>query len=87
MVILDSDHKMEHVLRELDLYNQFVTKDSYLIVEDTNINGHPVKKEFGKGPMEAVDIFMKNNQEFYIDKSKEKYFLTFNPNGFLKKVK
>ncbi len=87
LVILDSDHSKKHVLRELKLYNKFVSIGSYLIVEDTNINGHPVNKEYGDGPMEAVEEFLTKNKEFEIDKSREKYYLTFNPNGYLKKIK
>lgn len=87
IVILDSDHKKEHVLKELSIYGQFVTKDSYIIVEDTNINGHPVVSDFGPGPMEAVEEFLSLNKNFIIDKSKEKFYLTFNPNGYLKRIK
>lgn len=35
MVILDSYHSKEHVLKELKLYAPFVSKGAYLIVEDT----------------------------------------------------
>ena len=35
MVILDSDHKKDHVLGELQAYGPMVTEDCYLIVEDT----------------------------------------------------
>ena len=87
LVILDSDHKKEHVLNELNIYGEIVTRDSYLIVEDSNINGHPVKPEFGPGPMEAVNEYMKNNSSYIVDKAKEKYFLTFNPQGYLRKLK
>lgn len=86
MVILDSLHSMDHVLMELQLYNQFVTVGSYLILEDTNINGHPVLPEFGPGPMEALNVFLTGRNDFIIDKSCEKLFVTFFPNGFLKKV-
>jgi cephalosporin hydroxylase len=85
IVILDSDHHKEHVLNELKIYSKFVTKGSYLIVEDTNINGHPVAPDFGPGPMEAVDEFLKENKDFVVDKTKEKLYLTFNPNGYLKR--
>jgi cephalosporin hydroxylase len=87
MVILDSDHSKQHVLNELRIYSKFVTKGSYLIVEDTNINGHPVLSNFGPGPMEAVDEFLKENKDFVVDKTKEKLYLTFNPNGYLKKIR
>lgn len=85
MVILDSDHSKNHVLKELKIYSNFVTEDSYLIVEDTNINGHPVKLNFGLGPWESVNEFLKDNKNFYIDRTKEKFYLTFNPKGFLYK--
>ncbi len=81
MVILDSGHSKSHVLKELQIYQSFVTKGNYLIVEDTNINGHPVLPQFGEGPMEAIEEFLASNEEFIIDNSKEKFFLTFNPQG------
>jgi cephalosporin hydroxylase len=86
MVILDSDHNKEHVLRELEIYSSFVSIGSYLIVEDTNINGHPVEPDFGPGPMEAVKKFLEGNKNFVTDKSKEKFYMTFSPDGFLKRV-
>jgi len=87
LVVLDSDHSMQHVLKEIELYSELVTQGSYLIVEDTNINGHPVSPEFGPGPMEAVQAFLKENNEFAVDREREKFFLSFNPNGYLKKIR
>jgi len=87
LVILDSDHKKEHVLKELRIYSKFVTKGSYLILEDTNINGHPVYKKFGPGPMEALRLFLKENKKFKSDKNMEKFLVTFNPKGYLLKIK
>jgi cephalosporin hydroxylase len=85
LVILDSDHSREHVLEELRAYSPVVTPGSYLIVEDTNVNGHPVLPEHGPGPMEAVDEFLDSAPEFSVDPEREKFFLTFNPRGFLRK--
>ena len=87
LVILDSDHSRDHVLKEMEIYHTFVTKGSYLIVEDSNVNGHPVQPEHGPGPMEAIQSFLKKNHSFTIDLSREKFYLTFNPNGYLKKIR
>ena len=86
IVILDSDHHKNHVLSELQIYSRFVSLGSYLIVEDTNLNGHPVWPGFGPGPMEAVNEFMKGTDQFVIDRSREKFYMTFNPGGYLKRV-
>lgn len=88
MVILDSDHRKEHVLKELSIYAPLVTKDNYLIVEDTNLNGHPVTENFvGEGPMEALQEFGVTEHGFMIDSLREKHFLTMNPKGYLLKVR
>jgi cephalosporin hydroxylase len=85
MVILDSDHARDHVLEELRIYSSLVSPGSYLVVEDTNVNGHPVFREHGPGPMEAVELFLAETGEFEVDAAREKFFLTFNPRGFLRK--
>jgi cephalosporin hydroxylase len=85
MVILDSDHRKEHVLKELQMYSSLVSSNCYLIVEDTNMNGHPVYPEWGPGPMEALDEFLQGNKDFEIDPQREKFILTFNPRGYLRK--
>lgn len=86
MVILDSTHVKPHVLKELEIYSKFVTEGNYLIVEDTIVNGHPAKTRFGEGPMEAVVEFLSKNDNFVVDRTREKFYLTFNPNGYLRKV-
>jgi cephalosporin hydroxylase len=85
MVILDSDHSREHVLEELDSYAPLVTQGCYLVVEDTNVNGHPVYPSFGPGPMEAVEEFLQTHAEFTRDRQREKFLVTFNPGGYLRR--
>lgn len=87
MCILDSNHNKEHVLQEMKLYNEFVTVGNYLIVEDTDLNGNPLYPNWGPGPMEAVNEFLKTHDNFRIDIKKEKFFITLNPNGYLQKYK
>jgi cephalosporin hydroxylase len=86
MVILDADHSRSHVLEELRAYAPIVTTGSYLIVEDTNLNGHPMHRDYGPGPMEAVNEFLAGRDDFVVDRSREKFILTFSPRGFLRKV-
>lgn len=85
MVILDSDHTRDHVLTELRSYADFVTPGSYLVVEDTNLNDHPVLPGFGPGPMEAVEEFLRERDDFEPDPGAEKFMLTFNPRGYLRR--
>jgi cephalosporin hydroxylase/2-polyprenyl-3-methyl-5-hydroxy-6-metoxy-1,4-benzoquinol methylase len=85
LVILDSDHAAAHVSRELELYAPLVTRDSYLIVEDTNVNGNPVHPGYGPGPREALQHFLGTHPGFQVDRSREKFMLTFNPGGFLRR--
>jgi len=87
IVILDSDHHKQHVLTELNLYQEFVSIGSYLIVEDTNLGGHPVWPDFKPGPVEAIKEFLAHHQDFGMDKSCERQLLTFNPKGYLKRIR
>jgi cephalosporin hydroxylase len=85
LVILDSGHAKDHVLAELDAYSPLVTPGSYLVVEDTNLNGHPVERDHGPGPAEAVAEFLERHDGFVRDERREKFLLTFNPGGYLEK--
>ncbi len=85
MVVLDSDHSFEHVTAELGCYAPLVTQGCYLVVEDTNVNGHPVAPGFGPGPGEAVAEFVRGSDAFVVDASREKLLMTFNPGGFLRR--
>jgi len=86
MVFLDSDHSRDHVLAELRHYSELVTPGSYLVVEDTNVNGHPVLPDFGPGPMEALQDFLGERPDFAPDVAQEKFLLTFNPRGYLRRT-
>jgi cephalosporin hydroxylase len=95
MVCLDSNHTHAHVLEELKLYSPFVTKGSYCVVFDTVIEDIPVdynweSRPWGRGnnPKTAVWEFLKQNNDFEIDRFiQDKLLLTVAPDGYLKKIK
>jgi cephalosporin hydroxylase len=87
LAILDSDHHADHVLAEMRAYASLITVGSYLVVEDTNVNGNPVLAEWGPGPREAVQRFLTETDAFVVDREREKFFMTFNPGGYLKRVR
>lgn len=86
MVILDSDHRRDHVLAELRSYAPLVTPGSYLIVEDTTIDHHPAWPEHGPGPAAAVEQFLAEHPEFEADRDREHHLLSFAPGGFLRRT-
>jgi cephalosporin hydroxylase len=87
LVVLDSDHTSAHVYDEIVTYQPLVHVNDYLIVEDTNVNGHPALPEFGPGPMEAVTRFLAENGDFEIDRRCERFLMTLNPSGYLKRIR
>jgi cephalosporin hydroxylase len=87
LVTLDSDHAMVHVLEELRAYSPLVSRGSYLVVEDTHLDGVPTAPEFGPGPMAATRRFLEEGGStmFEQDVTREAYIMTFNPGGWLKR--
>lgn len=85
MVVLDSDHHKRHVLAELEAYAPLVSVGHYLVVEDTNMNGRPVNWKQGAGPGEAVDAWLPDHPEFVCDERPERFMLTFQPGGWLRR--
>ena len=49
------------------------------------MNGNPVLPEFGPGPQEAVAEFLAHSDDFDVDHEREKFMLTFNPSGYLRR--
>lgn len=87
MVVLDSDHHAPHVHAELIAYHPLVQVGDYLVAEDTNVNGNPAFPDFGPGPMEAVHQFLAEHDEFVVDEVCERFLMTLNPSGYLRRVK
>lgn len=87
LVTLDSDHAAHHVLRELRMYAPLVSQGSYLIVEDTEMDGVPTYPESFPGPLAAVTLFLKEGgaAQFESDATRERLGITYNPAGWLRR--
>ena len=92
IVCLDSDHTRPHVLKELELYKSFIIPGGYIVVFDTiiaklteQVTG--VEQYIGNSPKEAIDEFLQKNNNFEIDKDFNKLFVSWSPNGYLKRIR
>lgn len=83
-LILDADHSRDHVLAELRTWVPRLRQGDYLVVEDTLVNGHPVRPEHGPGPWEALDAYLAEAGDLLeTDTAREARFgATFAPRGF-----
>jgi len=94
LVVLDSNHTREHVLRELEAYSPLVTRESYLVVFDTVIEDMPEDffpdRPWGKGdnPKTAVQEFLRSTDRFTVDEEYDgKLLITVAPGGYLRCIK
>jgi len=90
LVVLDSNHTHEHVLRELELYSPLVSVGSYLVVFDTIIEDLPESyfpdRPWGPGdnPRTAVRQFLAGNDHFVVDERVDNQLLiSAAPGGYL----
>jgi len=90
LIIHDGDHNKPQVLKDLEAYSSMVTPGSYFIVEDGLVDLFKPNRVFGLfpdgGPLDAVEEFLERNRDFVPDRKRERYLITFNPMGYLKKV-
>jgi cephalosporin hydroxylase len=94
LVLLDSNHTHDHVLRELELYSPLVQPGSYIVVFDTIIEDMPegfyTDRPWNRGnsPKTAVSEFLRRNDRFEIDyEVLDKLWITVCPDGYLKCIK
>ncbi len=76
----------DRLLRMWDDYSSLVPVGSYVVFEETITNGNPVWSGMGPGPREATKEILKVSNDFIPDATMEKFGLTFNPGGYLKRI-
>lgn len=90
LLIHDGSHKKEDIKEDFKNYSALVSLNSYFIIEDgvMDVFGWKDHRTAGHdcGLIAAQEI-VKENTNFVIDESKEKYIITNNPQGFLRKIK
>ena len=95
IVCLDSNHTHDHVLKELQLYSKLVTIGSYCVVFDTVVEDMPPDYleggrpwNPGNNPKTAVGQFLKENDNFAIDRTIDnKILVSVAPGGYLRRNK
>ena len=90
IVCLDSNHTKHHVLSELNLYSNIVSSGGYIVVFDTiastiGRDEYSTKLYNGNGPKEAIDEFLKENNDFEIDKRFNKLYTSNSQDGYIRK--
>lgn len=90
MIIHDASHEGADVLRDLRNYADLVDVDSYFIVEDgvVDLFNAPVGWSRNRpGPLWAIDRFLEQDTRFQPDLSAERFGFTYNPRGYLRRVR
>lgn len=94
LVVLDSNHTHEHVLKELEAYSPLVKSGSYVVVFDTVIadlpadciGNRPWTRD--RNPKTAVHEFLSMNDRFEIDEAiTNRLGITVAPSGYLRCIK
>ena len=85
LVIEDSSHTYENTLKVLRTYAPLVKRGGYFIVED-GICHHGLDLGPSPGPFEAVEQFLQENLDFMHDRFREDFLITWNPQGYLRRI-
>ncbi len=92
LVIHDADHHKRAVLEDLRAYSKLVTVGSYFVVEDGILDLFAPNSLIGRsgaveeGPLSAIEEFLLNNPHFQTDRRWERYIITYNPRGYLRRI-
>jgi len=89
LLIFDAGHTRHHVLQELRMYSDLLQEGDYIIVCDTNMSylsttPRGVPQWTTNSPSNAIEEFLRENDNFEIDRSHEHWEITSFPDGILR---
>ncbi len=88
LIIEDSSHTYDNTLSLLRQYSALVQVGDYFIVEDSICDhGLVMSDPPEKGPYEAIEAFIAENGDWAIDRDRERFLITWNPKGYLQRVR
>lgn len=95
ILVLDSNHTHEHVLRELEMLSNLVSIGGYIVLPDTVIEDFPRGYysetrpwDVGNNPKTALLKFMEKNDKFKIDNHfSVKAAISESPSGYIRKIR
>ena len=85
MIIEDSAHTYTLTSAILKKYSHMIRSGYYFIIEDTIMN-HGLVRTPEKDPYKAVEEFVQEDPSFVIDRDMERFLITYNPKGYLRKL-
>jgi cephalosporin hydroxylase len=87
VVILGLRGRKRRIAEQFAAYERFVPPGSYVVVEQTVVNGHPVWPSHGPGPLEFVKDVLNTRDDFSPDPTRERFGTSLSPTGFLKRLR
>jgi len=90
LLIEDGSHNYQDVIDTMRKFKDIISVDSYMIIEDGSLVWMGWEEIYNGGPLRAIEEFLSENDNFIIDRKWCDFYgknVTFNPNGFLKKIK
>lgn len=88
LVLLDSDHSADHVLRELRLYAEFVPVGGLLLCQDGSTDELRRFRSGRPGPLVAIRRFLEEDHRFTVDVDRSrKYLFHHSPSGWLRRTR
>jgi len=88
LVLLDSDHRADHVRRELALYSTLVGVGDPMLVQDGCIDELGMMRSLRPGPLAAIEDFLRAERSFVVDEERtNRYLFSHSPKGWLTRVR